>query len=121
MTRRRDQRGSAAVEFIGIVPVLVLVTILCIEAFLLTASFSAAEKAARDAARAASLGEDGAAAARASLPGWADVQSISEYGCEGICYEVRILVPLIVPGLTNERVTVTREAEMPDTSLLGAD
>lgn len=112
--RRRDDRGSAAVEFIGIVPVLVLVTILCVEAFLLASSFSAAEKAARDAARAGSMGEDGSAAARASLPDWATVESIDRYGCDGVCYQVRIRVPLVVSGLTSDRVTVTREASMPD-------
>jgi Flp pilus assembly protein TadG len=117
--RRRSERGSAAIELVGMVPILVLVTILCVEAFMLAASYAAAEKAARDGARAASLGRDGHRAAAASLPGWARASQISEFPCDGICYRVRVRVPLIVHGLTNDRVTVTRTASMPDPTAAG--
>lgn len=112
--RRRDERGTAAIELVGMVPILVLITILCVQAFLVAATFSSAQKAARDAARAATLGQDARSAADDALPGWASLKSVERYGCEGYCYRVEVRVPLVVPGLVNDRVTLEREAELPD-------
>jgi hypothetical protein len=105
------------------VPIMVMVVILCVEAFLLASAFSVAQKAARDAARAASMGMDGAAAAAASLPSWARMQSVARYSCDGVCYRVELRVPLVVPGLTHDSFTLSRSAEMPEmppTSTVGA-
>jgi hypothetical protein len=119
VTRRggRDD-GSMAVELVAVVPLLVMVTILCIEGFLAASTAAAAQKAARDAARAESLGRDGYAAAAASLPSWVGDETITrgsaaKPGCAGVCYRVSAEVPLVVPGFSSGMVTVSRSAELP--------
>jgi pilus assembly protein CpaE len=114
----RLDRGSMAVELVAVVPLLVMVTILCVEGFLAASAAAAAQKAARDAARAESLGRDGYAAAAASLPSWIAEESITrggaaKPGCSGVCYRVSAGVPLVVPGFSNAVVTVSRTAELP--------
>lgn len=119
MTRRpAGDRGSMAIELVAIVPLLVLVTILCVEGFLAVAAAGAAEKAARDGARADTMGRDGVSAALASLPGWVrdpQVQqgSAAKPGCAGTCYRVKVEVPLVVPGFSSGVVSVARSAELP--------
>lgn len=118
MSRRRADRGSMAVELVAVVPLLVLVTILCVEGFLAASAAGAAQKAARDGARAATLGQDGAAAALASLPGWVRSPRVTtgaaaEPGCAGTCFRVEVEVPLVVPGFSTGLVTVARSAELP--------
>ncbi len=117
--RPGDDTGSMSVELVAIVPLLVMVTILCIEGFLAAAAGGAAQKAARDAARAEVLGRSGVAAAHASLPSWARDAHVSrgtaaKGTCGGICYRVEVEVPLVVPGLTMSAVTVSRTAELPE-------
>jgi hypothetical protein len=107
-----------AVELVAMVPLLVMVTILCVEGFLAAAAAGAAQKAARDAARADTLGRDGSSAAYASLPSWvrdARVQQggAAKPGCGGTCYRVEVEVPLVVPGFSTSMVTVARTAELP--------
>lgn len=114
---RRGERGSMAIELVGMVPLLVLVTILCVQGFLAAATAGAAQKAARDGARADTLGRDGPAAARASLPGWVgDTRvyqgSAAKGSCGATCYRVEVEVPLVVPGLSTSLVTISRSAEM---------
>ncbi len=116
--RGRD-RGSMAIELVGALPVLVMITILCVEGFLAAATAGAAQKAARDAARAEVMGRSGSSAAYASLPGWVgDAQvaqgSAAKASCGGICYRVEVEVPLVVPGFSSGIVTVSRTAEMAD-------
>jgi hypothetical protein len=119
MSRRpRGERGSMAIELVAIVPVLVLVTILCIEGFLASAAAGAAQKAARDGARADGMGRDGVGAALDSLPDWVRNPKVSQGsaakdGCAGICYRVEVEVPLVVPGFSTGVVTVVRSAELP--------
>jgi hypothetical protein len=110
-------RGSVSIEFVGTIPILIVVAILLIEGLLLASAVEDTTKAARDAARVASRGDDGAAAARASLPGWArlervDVGAGAAAGCVGICSTVEVSVPMGVPGLIElGRVTLTRSAD----------
>jgi TadE-like protein len=117
MTGRRNERGSMAIEMVAMVPLLVLVTIVCVQGFLAVATAGAAQKAARDAARADLLGNSGAVAARASLPGWVgDVRvysgSAAKASCAATCYRVDVDVPLGVPGFSISLFTISRTAEM---------
>jgi hypothetical protein len=115
----RDE-GSTAVELVAVIPILVMVTILCVQGFLAAATASTAAKAARDAARAAMLGGPGAgyAAAQQTLPRWADLRSVSwggaaVPGCGGTCARVEVAVPLVVSGFSSGSVTLSRSAELP--------
>ena len=85
--------------------------------FLAAAAAGAAQKAARDGARADVLGRDGAAAAQASLPDSVSAASVRTGGaakasCGGVCYRVEVEVPLVVPGFSTGVVTLSRTAEM---------
>jgi hypothetical protein len=103
-----------------VIPILVVVTILCVQGFLAAATASSAAKAARDAARAAMRDGPGAgyAAAQRTLPDWADLRSVSwggaaVPGCGGTCARVEVGVPLVVAGFSTGSVTLSRSAELP--------
>jgi TadE-like protein len=117
----RGEGGSVAVELVGIIPILVLVTILCVQGFLAAATASTAAKAARDAARAAMRDGPGAgyAAAQQTLPRWADLRSVqwggaAVPGCSGTCARVEVAVPLVVNGFSSGNLTLSRSAELPE-------
>ena len=105
----RDDRGGAAIECIGLLPLFLVAAIATLQIGL--AGWASIETdAARDAARAASLGEDAQSAAEASLTGVLHVQSMSVVGGDSR----RVSLTVKVPSLIGFRVgTVTRVAEMP--------
>lgn len=110
-TGRRGERGQASVELIGMLPFLVLGALLVWQLLLVGYAVTSAENAARAASRVEARGGDGAKAAE---------RVIGAPLREGIRTElnagkavVRVRVPLIVPGITREDVTVSRDAELP--------
>ncbi|MBF5080227.1 hypothetical protein F1641_00245 [Quadrisphaera sp. INWT6] len=113
--RARTDAGSLAVELVAVVPVLLVVTLLCVQGFGAVSAVEATQRAARDAARAASLGEDPVAAARADLPLAGELRRVSTGGgCGDVCVRVDVEVPLGVPGfVTLVRLPVSRTAAMP--------
>lgn len=113
--RARADAGSLAVELVAVVPVLLAVTLLCVQGFGAVSAVEATQRAARDAARAASLGEDPVAAARADLPPAAELRRVSAVGgCGDACVRVDVEVPLGIPGLvTLTRLPLSRTAAMP--------
>ena len=71
----------------------------------------AANQAARDAARAQSLGRSASAAARDALPGWVQLNNVSHGSCSDVCVQVEAGVPVGWPGfMTITHVPVTRDA-----------
>ena len=68
--RRRDERGTSALEVAGIAPVLLVVTLVMLYLAFALYGISATQTAARQAARAQSLGEDPVGAADRALPEW---------------------------------------------------
>ena len=108
----RDE-GSTAIELVGIVFMLVVVTCLLVQGLVIAQAGAATQKAARDGARALALGRDANSATRAELPDWAQVERISSSGGESARVEVEIRVPIVLPGITSRSFTVTRNAEMP--------
>ncbi|MGL4173861.1 MAG: TadE/TadG family type IV pilus assembly protein [Actinomycetota bacterium] len=111
--------GSMAIEFVAVLPLLTVVTMICTQAFAVTAAVTSTTRAARDAARAAAAGEDGVAAAYRALPEWVRVNEVELRdggACLGICADVRVGVPLGIPGVTSVTlVTVNRSADFPVT------
>lgn len=102
----RQEDGSAATEFIGALPWMVLGALVAWQLLLFGAAATAAENAARTGSRAGSH-----SAATDALPGWlADGATVSGGGSRVV---VRIEVPIIVPPFTIQELAVTRDAELP--------
>ena len=113
------ERGSMAIELVGFVTVLVFVTILLVQGFMVVSVMSSAQQAARDGARAQMGGGSAGAAVHAQLPDWITVQDIrtgagAVAGCTGQCVAVEVRVPLGLPGWSSKDVTVVRTAELPE-------
>ncbi|MEK9519128.1 pilus assembly protein [Streptomyces venezuelae] len=101
MRTHRDDRGQVAVEFLGMVPLILLTLALLWQVVLVGYTFTLAGNAADEAARACAVGDDGEAAARRHIDGaW----SASGGGCGDVSggmvhVEVSVEVPVLVPGL----------------------
>lgn len=116
MRRRREDRGQAALELIGMGPLIALVALAMAQALLIGHTAVVTEQAARTGARVAMVTDDAGAsraAAVAALPSWlvggADV-SFPGGGPHRLRLSTR--VPLIVPGLGT--LQIERVVEMPD-------
>ncbi|MFI6287019.1 TadE/TadG family type IV pilus assembly protein [Streptomyces sp. NPDC051018] len=114
--RARDDRGQAAIEFAGTLPLILVTLALLWQAALIGYTFSLAGNAADAAARAGAVGGAGAcaAAAREDLPsawsGAADCRVV------GDLYKatVGLRVPVLFPGAANLPLTVSGEAAAPN-------
>ncbi|MFD3332638.1 TadE/TadG family type IV pilus assembly protein [Streptomyces sp. NPDC058700] len=98
---RTDDRGQVAVEFLGMVPIILLTLVLLWQVVLVGYTYTLAGNAADEAARAAAVGDDCGEAAMRHLDGpWRS-------GAEPVCSEgggvvtavVTIRVPVLVPGV----------------------
>jgi hypothetical protein len=106
--RTASERGTSTLEVAGLAPLVLIVAFALVNAGFVLYGISAAQTAARQAARAYSLGQDPHAAASAALPRWlgSDVTTFSP----GHGVRVRVDLPDLVPGTD---LSVTREAVMP--------
>lgn len=112
----RDDRGSVAVESLGFFFVLTLVTFVCVQGVFLAQSVSTSQKLARDAARSFAVGAGTAAVeqqVRHDLPSWATLEQVRFPASADARVEVELRVPILLPGLTNQSFTVSRDAVMP--------
>lgn len=112
LRRVRSERGSAAIELLGMLPLLLLAALAAWQLLMVAFVMTTAENAARVASRAASLGRPGEASARASVRGWLH-EDVSA-AVDGTRVVVSIRVPLVFPGLPSP-VVVSRSAELPAT------
>jgi hypothetical protein len=124
LTRRlaagRD-RGSAAIELVGFAFMLTIAACLCVQGLYVSQIGAAAENAARDGARTASLGGDAGDVTNAvnrQLPSWARIEALrvgpdAKAFCSGSCVQVEVRVPIGLPGITSSSITVARTAELP--------
>jgi pilus assembly protein CpaE len=112
--RARGDRGQVTVEFLGMVPLIILVLVLVWQFVLVGYTFTLAGNAADEAARAAAVGQDAGAAAQSDLPsGWDASTSVSRSG--GMAHaEVRLKVPVLFPGALSFPFTVTGSAGATD-------
>lgn len=107
----RDERGQASIELIGMLPFLVLAGLLVWQLLLFGYAATSAENAARAASRVEARGGNGERAANrvvgSALREGMRVQLSGEKAV------VRVRVPLLVPGITGDDVTISRSAELP--------
>ncbi|GGX39754.1 TadE/TadG family type IV pilus assembly protein [Streptomyces fructofermentans] len=109
--RLRDDRGVSMLEFAGFLPVLLVIGMAAIQLGLIGYGINQAGTAARAAARAASQGEDGAAAGQAAVSGWLDPEIAAGEGADLSTATATLQVPSVIPLF--EPVTVQRDATMP--------
>lgn len=105
---RRDQRGTSTLEVAGLAPMILFFTLVLLYAGFALYGITATQTAARQAARAASLGADPSAAAAAAMPGWLSHSVSTFHGGTGV--RVTADLPDLLPGTD---LLVARDAVMP--------
>jgi hypothetical protein len=97
-----DERGSVSIEFIGSIPVVLACLLIAAQVAAAGYALWSAGIAARAGARAELTGRDPEGAARRALPPGLGSGATVE---SGQAVEVRVLVPKLVPGLPEIRVS----------------
>jgi hypothetical protein len=112
-TGRGGERGSASIELLGSLPYLILAALLAWQLLLVATTLTAAQNAARNGSRAASLGDNPITAATGSLPDWLadDATAQSPPGSNRVT--VTVPVPIVAPGFTSDQLVVRRSAHLP--------
>ena len=107
--RQRRERGSVSIEIVMLVPVMVMVATFVLQLGVAGWTASQTEKAARQSARAQSLGENPVSAAQGALPGALRIAAINASG-EAVALRVDVPRVSLLP-----RFTVERSVSMPRT------
>lgn len=123
---RRDalarDAGTSSLEFVALMPVLLLVVAGVWQILLIASVATAAENAARTGSRAQTLGRDGSAVALEALSPWMQDQARAVIGGSGACdgvdgqgtrVTVCVPVPVLWPGVFHPTLVVVRDAELP--------
>ena len=106
---KAGERGSAAVEAAVLIPLAMGVLVVIVQIFAMAYASHGVSQAARDGARAYSLGQSPQSAAAASLPNGVSLVSVSTYGPDhGVTVTAR--APSIV--VITDR-TISRSVTMP--------
>ncbi|MFF3885025.1 TadE/TadG family type IV pilus assembly protein [Streptomyces sp. NPDC001914] len=114
MRRLRGDRGVSILEFVGFLPILLLIGMAAIQLGLIGYGVNQAGSGARAAARVASQeGGPGAgvAAGRAAVSGWLDPEVSPVRGAETTTATVQVHVPGVIPLFGG--YDITRRATMP--------
>ncbi|MEZ0577374.1 TadE/TadG family type IV pilus assembly protein [Nocardioides sp. MH1] len=104
MSRRRSERGTVSIEVVILVPLLVLIALLTLQLGAAAWTVAQTQEAARQAARAQSLGQDPEEAARGALPGGIDLVDVDADAAAGRV-TVRTGIPMIFGILPLDDVT----------------
>lgn len=113
MSRVRE-RGAAALEVVGTLPILILAAMVAFQIGLVGWTAVETGEAAKVGARSSSLGKDPRLAVDNSLPGSLEaIESSGQRTEGGVRYTVRVPIPSVVPISLG---SVTRSVEMPVTS-----
>ncbi|MFJ5936116.1 TadE/TadG family type IV pilus assembly protein [Streptomyces sp. NPDC093071] len=97
---RDDDKGQVAVEFLGMVPLILLTLALLWQVVLVGYTYSLAGNAADEGARACAVDDDWGAAARRHIDGAWNVSEVSCTPSGGmVAVRVQVDVPALVPGL----------------------
>ncbi|MET9373310.1 TadE/TadG family type IV pilus assembly protein [Streptomyces sp. NPDC002992] len=108
----RDDKGQVAIEFLGMVPLIVLTLVLLWQCVLVGYTFTLAGNAADEAVRAGAVEGDCQGAGMRHLEGaWAAGASVAcAPSGEMVRATVRLKVPVLFPGAIGFPFTVTGEA-----------
>lgn len=113
MIRLRDERGQASVELLGLLPYLLLAGLVVWQLLLATWAVTSASNSARTGSRVESRGGNGRVAAIAALDGPLREHALARVSGERT--RVRVRIPILVPGLDSDALSVVRDAEFPRT------
>lgn len=117
MTRWRCDRGALSVEFVALLPLLLLVALAALQTLTVVAAGTSTTNAARDGSRAHAVpGVSCPQAVHDSLPTWLRDGHTHTCGSGSETVVVRAQVPNLFPGISWPNLAVTREATLPDTS-----
>ncbi|MFC7843285.1 TadE/TadG family type IV pilus assembly protein [Streptomyces sp. NPDC001046] len=95
---RRD-RGQVAIEYLGFLPILLIVALAAVQLGLIAYTAQQAGTAARAGARSASLGGPAEADCRAAVSSWLTVTGCPpSYGAEEVTVTATVRIPSLVPG-----------------------
>jgi hypothetical protein len=109
-SRPRD-RAQATLEFMAMVPLVLAVLVCAVQVMAQAYTAHAASQAARDGARAASLGQSAAGAVQASLPGNVQLLTMRSTG-PGHTVVVEVKPPIeLIPFVDDYKIT--RSVTMP--------
>ncbi|WP_399888109.1 TadE/TadG family type IV pilus assembly protein [Streptomyces sp. BBFR51] len=110
---RRTDRGQAAIEYLGFLPILIIVGMAVVQLGLIAYTAQQAGTAARAGARSASLRESAESACAAAVSSWlADGTNCPpSYGGDEVTVTATVQIPSIVPGW--DFGPATRTATMP--------
>lgn len=112
--RTRRERGQATVELVGLVFAVLLVGLLAIQGITVAQTASIAQEAARNGARALSLGQDWQAVVERTVPDGLDLRDMEPGVADGTARVwVEISAPLGLAGMDIVDVAVTRTAAFP--------
>jgi pilus assembly protein CpaE len=108
---RRDQRGQASIELMGVLPLLILVVLAVWQLALTTWAINQASNAARTVSRVSARGGDLKKTARNAVS--PPLRKGLEYRVRGEKATVQVRIPIVIPGLSTERIVASRSAELP--------
>lgn len=109
--RTAGERGQVSIDLAAFLPMFLIAVLVLAHSVALVAAVDATNQAARDAARASSLGQSPSAAAADALPSWVRLESVQSRPCVDACVRVSSGVPIGLPGfMTITHVTITRES-----------
>jgi pilus assembly protein CpaE len=107
----RDQRGQTSVELVGMLWWLLLTALVVWQLMLAVWAVDQTANAARTASRVEGRGGDAEKAARNALPsGLRDGMKVK---ISGETAKLSVRIPIVVPGLGDDRLRVTRSATLP--------
>lgn len=96
--RKRRDRGQVALEYLGFIPVLILVAMAGVQIGLIAYTAQQAGTAARAGARAASLDESAQAGCTNAISDWLSVTCDPAVGGDEVTVTAVVEIPSIVPG-----------------------
>jgi hypothetical protein len=95
--RARD-RGQVALEYLGFIPILVLVALAGVQIGLIAYAGQQAGTAARAGARNASLQESAQDACEQAVSDWLSVNCVPAFGGDEVTVTATVEIPSMVPG-----------------------